>query len=59
MWQSMFKVCKDAMNPITELIMQNFEEHQKTFDPNNIRDFLDLMLVEQQNQVIISRGCGP
>jgi hypothetical protein len=42
------------MDPIAEMITKNYEEHEKSLDPNNIRDFLDLMLVEQRNQVPVS-----
>jgi cytochrome P450 family 2 subfamily U polypeptide 1 len=44
------KLTKDAMNSVLNLITPCIENHQKTLDPNNIRDFLDLMLVEVEAQ---------
>ena len=28
------------------LVMKTFEEHEKNFDPNNMKDFLDLTISE-------------
>ena len=47
-----FRLAKDAQEPILDLVSRYLEDHQKTFDQNNKRDFLDLMIEEMKvNQV--------
>ena len=43
-----FKQAQATFVGIFDLISPYIEEHERTLDPDNIRDFLDLMLVEQK-----------
>ena len=43
-----FGTLKNTFGPAIQVMLPYVEEHRKTVDPENIRDFLDLMLVEQQ-----------
>ena len=38
----------DTFKPLVQLMQPFVEEHRRTLDPDHIRDFLDLMLLEQQ-----------
>ena len=40
----------NKMNEIVEFFKEMIEEHRKTFDENNIRDFTDAFLAEQKHQ---------
>ena len=37
------------LDGIVGIIMKYVEDHERTFDPENIRDFLDIMLLETKN----------
>jgi len=38
-----------VLDGIIGIIMTYVEDHERTFDPENIRDFLDIMLLETKN----------
>ncbi|KAG8196169.1 hypothetical protein JTE90_007899 [Oedothorax gibbosus] len=40
------KTLEKALEGVKEYVMEEIEEHEKTLDPNNIRDFLDGYLLE-------------
>ena len=42
------KKATETFNEIYNLVLPHVEEHERTVDPDNIRDFLDLMIVEQK-----------
>ncbi len=44
-WKHFNKTFKE----LADFIFPIIEEHKKTLDPNNVRDFMDLMLLEIQN----------
>ena len=44
-----FARAKQTFDEIYNMVEPYVEQHEKTLDPENIRDFLDLMLVEHQN----------
>jgi methyl farnesoate epoxidase/farnesoate epoxidase len=44
-----FSLMKNTFGPGTQMMFPYAEEHKRTLDPEHARDFLDLMLVEQQN----------
>ena len=52
-----FKLTKDAIDSIVNLITPYIEEHEKTLDANNVRDFLDVMLLEKRNEENNSGSC--
>jgi len=52
-----FKVTKDAIDSIVSLITPYIDEHEKTLDANNVRDFLDVMLLEKRNQKDNPESC--
>jgi cytochrome P450 len=43
-----FKQAHATFVAVFDLVSPYVEEHERTLDPDNIRDFLDLMLVEQR-----------
>ncbi len=46
---SKFEFAGKLLNDIIGIIIKYVEAHQKTLDPDNVRDFLDVMLVETKN----------
>jgi cytochrome P450 len=38
----------DTFKPLVQLMQPYIDDHQRTLDPDHVRDFLDLMLLEQQ-----------
>nr|AIL94130.1 cytochrome P450 CYP3032C1 [Tigriopus japonicus] len=46
LWSMKFKT---AMEEIGKVCKQPIREHEETFDPNNLRDFIDTHIQEQQN----------
>ena len=40
-----FKNCMDSMD---DLIKPYIEQHKKTFDPNDLRDFIDVYIAEMK-----------
>jgi cytochrome P450 len=38
----------DTFKPLVQLMQPYVEDHRRTIDPDHVRDFLDLMLLEQQ-----------
>jgi len=47
------RLAKDAQDPIVDLIMKTLEEHEENFDPQDMKDFLDLTISElKANKVI-------
>jgi steroid 21-monooxygenase len=45
-----FKLTKDAVDSMVNLISPHIEDRERTLDPTNVRDFLDLMLFEHLAQ---------
>jgi cytochrome P450 len=45
-----FSVAKEATCSIYDLIAPHVEQHEKTLDSNNIRDFLDVLILEQHDK---------
>ncbi len=43
-----FKQAKATFKEVFDMVNPYVEEHERTLDPDNIRDFLDLMLIEQK-----------
>lgn len=43
-----FKQAQNTFAEVFDMASPYVEEHERTLDPDNIRDFLDLMLVEQK-----------
>ena len=43
-----FKQAKETFVEVFDMVSPYVEEHERTLDPDNIRDFLDLMLDEQK-----------
>jgi len=43
-----FAHIKKTFSEAFPILIPYFEEHKRTLDPENVRDFLDLMLVEHQ-----------
>jgi len=39
---------------VFNMIVPFVEEHERTIDPDNIRDFLDLMIVEHQVSSVLA-----
>jgi len=44
-----FSIMHQTFSEAFPVLTPFFEEHKRTFDPENIRDFLDLMLLEHQS----------
>jgi hypothetical protein len=52
-WPIIERVCglkttKEALNSVLDLVKPYIAQHKETMDENNIRDLIDLMLLEQQ-----------
>ena len=43
-----FRLTKDALGSVLELVNPYIEEHEKSLDTKNVRDFLDVLLCEQK-----------
>ena len=43
------EMAKKKMSGLREFYQETIEKHQKTFDPENIRDVIDAFLLEMQN----------
>jgi cytochrome P450 len=43
-----FKQAQETFSEVFNMVEPYIEEHERTLDPENIRDFLDLMIVEHQ-----------
>ena len=43
-----FKQAQETFHEVFEMVEPYIDEHERTLDPENIRDFLDLMIVEHR-----------
>ncbi len=43
-----FKQAKAILDEVCDMVIPYIENHERTLDPVNVRDFLDLMLIEQK-----------
>ena len=43
-----FKLANETFIKVFDMVRPYIEEHERTLDPDNIRDFLDLMIVEHK-----------
>ena len=46
-----YELSKKATDSVLELIEPIVEDHRQTLDPNNARDFLDVMLLESESNL--------
>lgn len=49
-WKTRVQACRTKSEALKALILEQLEEHQRTFDKNNIRDFIDIYLSEERHK---------
>ena len=51
-FRSRFKYMSNAFKEFNKFLEDEIDEHEKTFDPNNPRDYIDMFLVQAEKDTL-------